>query len=56
MKNDVDLNFIKWNKVIGHSLWRIPDELAEIKTYEGNVDYFIDWWQNRFEWVDGQLG
>ncbi len=56
MKPDIDLNFTKWNNVLGKKLWRIPDGLAEIDTYEGNVRYLIDWWNSRFAWMDGQLG
>ncbi len=56
MKPDVDLNFVKWDNVLGEKLWRIPDGLAEIDTYEGNVQYLIDWWNSRFAWMDGQLG
>jgi len=40
---------------IGDNIWRTPQNIRNIKTYLGQVDYLINWLEQRIVWFDGWL-
>jgi len=39
----------------GDQFWRVPPSVTAIRTYMGQVDYLINWFELRIVWMDGFL-
>jgi hypothetical protein len=51
-RDDFEHNFERWPDLLGKYLWRTPREMQAIDTYEGQVDYLLDWYGQRIIWMD----
>ena len=51
-RDDFYRNFERWTNLLGQYLWRTPREMRAIDTYEGQVDYLLDWYEQRIVWMD----
>ena len=51
-RDDFERNFKRWPNLLGKYSWRTPPEMQAIKTYEGQVDYLLDWYEQRIIWMD----
>lgn len=49
---DFERNFERWPNMLGQYLWRTPPAMQAIDTYEGQVDYLLDWYEQRIVWLD----
>ena len=55
-RDDFELNFKRWTNKLGQYLWRTPPAMRVIDTYEGQVDYLLDWYEQRIIWMNEFLG
>ena len=51
-KADFERNFERWPNKLGQYLWRTPPSMQVIGTYEGQVEYLLDWYEQRIIWMD----
>ena len=51
-RGDFERNFERWTNKLGQYLWRTPPAMQVIDTYEGQVDYLLDWYEQRIIWMD----
>ncbi len=52
---DINANFVKWNRAIGHHTWRVPEQIVRLKTYDENVAYLRRWLNNRIKWMTSEI-
>ena len=45
-------NFIRWD-IFDQKINREPSEVLKIKSFTGQVDYLLDWLNNRKDWLSG---
>ena len=50
--NSFNRNFERWD-IFSKKINREPREVLSIKSFQGQVDYLIDWLNNRKEWLSG---
>ena len=55
-RDDFERNFERWPNKLGQHLWRTPPTMRVIDTYEGQVEYLLDWFAQRIVWLDEFLG
>lgn len=48
-------NFERW-PILGTYVWPNPSGYQNRDTYEKEVEWMIDWVENRLEWIDSQMG
>ena len=48
-------NFDRWPNKLGQNLWRTPPSVIRIPTHEGQVEYLINWFEQRVVWMNGFL-
>lgn len=53
---DIDLNYERWEGFLGSKQWRSLPEVDALKTYPEHVDYYVEWLNNRVEWMEKDLG
>ena len=53
---DFERNFERWPDKLGQGLWRTPPTMRPIDTFEGQVAYLIDWYEQRIVWLDEFFG
>lgn len=51
-RDDFERNFERWPDLLGRYSWRTPPEMQNIDTYEGQVEYLLDWYEQRIIWMD----
>ena len=51
-RDDFERNFVRWPNLLGKYSWRTPREMQAIGTYEGQVNYLLDWYEQRIIWMD----
>lgn len=49
-----DYNFKRW-EILGEYVWPNADGYAERTTYQSEVDYMINWCNERFSWQDAAI-
>ena len=54
-KTCFERNFERWPNKLGQYLWRTPPSVIAIRTYTGQIDYLLDWFESRMEWMDDFL-
>jgi len=55
-REDFERNFVRWPTKLGRYLWRTPPTMQRFNTYEGQVEYLLDWYEQRIIWLDEFLG
>jgi len=55
-REDFERNFVRWPNKLGQYLWRTPPSMQRFDTYEGQVEYLLDWYEQRIIWMDEFLG
>lgn len=53
---DIDLNYERWDDLLGTEQWRTPNELIRLDTYSKQLNYLITWLNNRVNWIETDLG
>ena len=51
---DFERNVVRW-PYMGHSVWPNPEAVVAINTFQGQVDYLIDFLERRATWLDTAL-
>lgn len=54
LNKEEELNFIRW-PILGKQTWKNPASYENRVTYQSEVDYFKEWFENRIEWIDLNL-
>ncbi|MEE0886655.1 MAG: CotH kinase family protein [Treponema sp.] len=54
LQNDAELNFERW-PILGEAVWKAPIGYEGRKTYEAEKKFFIDWKDNRIQWLEENL-
>lgn len=54
LEKSAELNFKRWT-ILGSYIWPNAPGFNDRKTYESEVDYFIEWLSNRYIWLDGAI-
>ena len=53
--DDINVNYVRWDRAIGYPCWRLPNEIVKLKTYDGNVKYLRTWLQKRINWMTDEI-
>lgn len=49
---EAELNYKRWDNVLGVKLAYSPEECESRKTYQSEIDYLVNWLNARYEYVD----
>lgn len=54
LEKSADANFERW-PILGVQVWPNPSAIVKCDTYEENVEYLVDWLQERAAWLDNNI-
>lgn len=54
LNHDAELNFARW-PILGKATWKCPLGYEERKTFAAEKEFFIDWKNNRIQWLDENI-
>lgn len=54
LQKAADANFDRW-PILGKEIWPNPSAIVRCDTYDENVDYLVDWLQERAAWLDRNM-
>lgn len=54
LQYDAELNFERW-PILGKETWKCPAGAEERKTFTAEKEFFINWKNNRIQWLDGNI-
>ena len=55
INNSAKANFVTWN-ILGEYVWPNHWTIVGLKTYQQNVDHFVNWVKTRAAWLDSNIG
>ena len=54
ISSSAELNFHKW-QILGSFAWPNAPGFIKRKTYQSEIDYMVNWLNERFNWLDAEL-
>ncbi len=50
--DELENNFVRWNKVFGKRINCEPEHIMELKSYSEHFRFFVAWMESRLDWLD----